>query len=129
MPDFKDPSRVLLLFPSNDAKEVADLSPNDFDEVAFIDSTWQQTRSILIDPRLQACTKVKIKSQKTAFWRYQTNLPDSCLATIEAIYFFYKEYHEKFGGCPYDGRYDDLLYFFHYQYNMIQSIYRKQGDS
>ena len=129
VPSFKDPEKVLLLFPSDDAVGLGDLKREDFEDVVFIDCTWQQTASILRDGRFESFKKVKISSKRTAFWRYQTNLPDSCLATIEAIYFFFREFHENFGNSEYDGRYDNLLYFFHYQYNMIQKSLLEEESS
>jgi hypothetical protein len=41
------------------------------------------------------------------------------LATIEAIYFFFKEFNAN-----YQGEYDDLMYFYAHQYELIQNKYR-----
>jgi hypothetical protein len=55
-------------------------------------------------------------------------LSDNHLATIEAIYYLYREYAEAFEmkGSLYDGRYDNLLFYFKFFYNMIQNKYRKE---
>ncbi|KAJ3346280.1 hypothetical protein HDU91_007089, partial [Kappamyces sp. JEL0680] len=43
-----------------------------------------------------------------------------------AIYFFFREYHQAFfeGAEPYDGRYDDLLFYFKLKYDLIQEYYK-----
>jgi len=71
-------------------------------------------------------------------------MSSDCLATIEAIYYFIREYHEGTKKLPYDGQYDstssspcsrlcmrcltraqtDLLWFYVYTYNLIQNRYK-----
>jgi hypothetical protein len=53
-------------------------------------------------------------------------LSENYLATIEAIYYLYREYAEAYemDGKPYDGRYDNLLFYFKFFYNLIQHKYR-----
>jgi len=68
---------------------------------------------------------VKIDEQKTLFWRYQ-DVGEECLATIEAIYYFYKEFVTKQSGS-YDGECDDLLYYYSFMYNLIQDRYKTQN--
>lgn len=55
---------------------------------------------------------VKIGRQKTMFWRFQ-QYGDEYLATIEAIFHFYREYCEIYETVDhvYDGRYDAFLYY------------------
>ncbi len=70
--------------------------------------------------------KVKIKTEKTAFWRYQT-IAETNLSTIEALYFFFRDYDVAFN-CKndykkYDGKYDNLLYYYVFNYWLIQKIY------
>ena len=50
------------------------------------------------------------------------------MATIEAIYYLYREYAVAYElkGQEYDGRYDNLLFYFMFFYNMIQNKYRKE---
>ena len=86
---------------------------------------------------------------RTHFWRYNKKGQGADhLATLEAIYHFVKQYHmaetaagegvgggegggggdgdpgEEPGPPAYDGRFDDLLYFFVHQYNVIQGHYQ-----
>ncbi|KAK2960624.1 putative fibroblast growth factor 7 [Blattamonas nauphoetae] len=123
-PDFPpfDPNETLCLFPSPDSKLVSELDLSKFKQVVFIDSTWSQTKQICAHPRVQALTKVRIQNHRTHFWRVQDESPEF-LATIEAIYYFYKEFHEATHGGKYDGEFDDLLYFFAYTYEHIQSVF------
>lgn len=70
--------------------------------------------------------KVKIQTEKTAFWRYQT-ISETNLSTIEALYFFFRDYDVALS-CngdyqKYDGKYDNLLYYYVYNYWLIQKIY------
>jgi len=91
-------------------------------KVVFVDSPWQKTRRMLSDPKLTGLKCVHIDLQKTLFWRYQ-KCGDNCLATIEAIYYFFKEYHTK-KTRNYDGEYDNLLYYYSLFYNIIQDHYK-----
>jgi len=44
------------------------------------------------------------------------------LATIEAIYYFFREMSQFLDPSgSYDGEYDNLLYFYAYQYNIVSS--------
>ena len=43
--------------------------------------------------------RVHIASYRTMFWRYQTGLSDQFLATIEAIYYFFVEWHRAQHGA------------------------------
>lgn len=141
---------AVLLYPSSDAITVAELIHNNnmanssqktteqvstnplIKYVVFIDSTWQQSKAIFRDKRLANITRCKINSQKTSFWRYQQH-GDSFLATIEAIYFFFREYQLemnklKFQNEEYSGKYDDLLFFYAFQYEMIQKHYKDHPE-
>ncbi|KAJ1981368.1 hypothetical protein H4R35_000759 [Dimargaris xerosporica] len=131
-----DPDRSVLLFPSPDACRLADMDPATFDTVVVIDGTWSQARAMVkYSPALHQMRKVTIQPRQTRFWRYQ-QCDESYLATIEAIYFFYREYSETYAGrrpndspkCSlasvYDGRYDDLLFYYKYFYDHIQRLYR-----
>lgn len=68
--------------------------------------------------------KVRLNSYETNFWRHQ-KVGKNCLATIEAIYYFYKEYNMALTG-KYNGEYDNLLYFFVHYYKMIQNEYKTE---
>jgi DTW domain-containing protein YfiP len=81
-PDFRQNSReVLLLFPSEvfserfaisiiqDAQFVEDTDFTGVKRLIVIDSTWQQTKKMLKDERLDSLPCVKIRTHKTNFWR------------------------------------------------------------
>ena len=111
-----DPETTLLLFPTKDAKlleEIPDLDK--IQRVVVIDSTWQQANAVLRSELCQKLTRrVKLgQSHETSFWRHQRKGSDH-LATIEAIYYFFRERYEVLncGNKEYDGRYDNLLYIF-----------------
>lgn len=64
---------VVLLFPTDDAKEVTSMSQEELSaikRVVIIDCTWNQTKHFLRQPNLMKLKKVKIQTEKTAFWRY-----------------------------------------------------------
>lgn len=88
-------------------------------KVVFIDSTWNQTNKISTDERLQDLLQVELKTRKTCFWRHQKGKPDTYLSTIEAIYYFLKDYHEHCLEQVYNGEYDNLLFFYSYLHTVI----------
>ncbi|XP_036400153.1 tRNA-uridine aminocarboxypropyltransferase 1 [Megalops cyprinoides] len=95
--------------------------------VVFIDSTWNQTNKIITDERLQALVQVELKTRKTCFWRHQKGSPDTYLATIEAIYYFLKDYHEQCLAQEYQGEYDNLLFFYSYLHQLINKAKHSAG--
>jgi hypothetical protein len=120
---------VVLLFPTDDAISLIEMSDEELHaikHVVLIDSTWHQTRHYLRQPNLMKLKKVKIQTEKTAFWRYQ-NISETNLSTIEALYFFFRDYEValtcKGDYQKYDGKYDNLLYYYVYNYWLIQKIY------
>ncbi|CAH3131095.1 unnamed protein product [Pocillopora meandrina] len=132
VPDFQEKEKVIIVFPAEDAVTLEKIrlnqdrqNPDSSDagallhRVVFIDSTWQQCHQIITDKKLKGLKRVKLESAVTHFWRPQRK-PDTCLATIEAIYYFFKEYDQHILKREYDGRYDNLLYFFAFQYKLIQ---------
>lgn len=80
---------------------------------------WQCNRF----PILSDLTRIELKSQLTKFWRHQKDKPDTYLATIEAIYYFFREFHSTFISSDYDGCYDNLLFLFAFMYNKIKGFY------
>jgi len=128
-PDIPDYSKdeTILLFPSTDSLTVQEVDFNIVKRVVFVDSQWQKTKRMLKDPKLQGLKCVRIDLQKTLFWRYQ-QCGDNCLATIEAIYYFFKEYQLKTAGT-YEGEYDNLLYYYSLFYNIIQDHYKTNQKS
>jgi hypothetical protein len=72
---------------------------------------------------------VVLRTRTSLFWRYQLGKPDSYLATIEAIYDAVVSLDERRHGTvpdeagTYDGRYDNLLFFFRYFYDKMNDLY------
>ncbi|KAI9495593.1 DTW domain-containing protein [Zychaea mexicana] len=129
IPEFQQPERSLLLFPGPDAKRLDEIPRDSFDRITVIDGTWKQASKIAREtPQLQRMQKVTIAPRKTHFWRYQQKSDDH-LATIEAIYYLYREFAEAFEGSYEDGRYDNLLFYYRFFYDMIQDKYRCQQGS
>lgn len=82
------------------------------------------------NPLTDACSppdllRVELKTRKTCFWRSQKGKPDTYLATIEAIYYFLKDFREHCLAQEYDGEYDNLLFF----YSFLHSIVNKAKTS
>lgn len=120
---------VVLLFPADDAKDVQSMSHEEIKAIkhlVIIDSTWHQTKHFMREPNIMSLKKVKIQTEKTAFWRYQ-RISETNLSTIEAMYFFFRDYETNLshGGdlSKYAGKWDDLLYYYVYNYWLIQHIY------
>lgn len=89
----------------------------------MIDGTWIQAKQIANNtPVLKKMQCVTIAPRKTHFWRFQ-NVDDQHLATIEAIYYLYREFGETYES-PYEGQYDDLMFYYKFFYNMIQNTYK-----
>lgn len=130
VPDY-DPAETILLFPSADAVPVGDY-PNlsKVKRVVVVDSQWQKTNGIISHPNLKKLPCVVINMRQTYFWRYQPDgMGDEMLATIEAIYYMAKDFHNATNTqVPYDGRFDNLLYFFAHQYKVIQQAYDANPD-
>ncbi|KAI8141736.1 DTW domain-containing protein [Fennellomyces sp. T-0311] len=127
IPEFENPEMSLLLFPGPDAKQLKDIPREAFDRITVIDGTWKQANKIVREtPILQRMQKVTIAPRVTHFWRYQ-QLSENHLATIEAIYYVYREFAEAYEtNGDYDGRYDNLLFYYRYFYKMIQDLYKKK---
>ena len=122
------------MFPSEDAKDISAMTPDELmkiKRVILIDSTWSQTKYYLRQPILKDIKHVKILTEKTLFWRYQKGEADTSLATVEALYFFFRDYETTlhYGG-DYDkyvktgGIWDNLLYYYVYNYKLIQNEYK-----
>ncbi|XP_014276273.1 tRNA-uridine aminocarboxypropyltransferase 1 [Halyomorpha halys] len=136
IPNYNELSNVILIFPSKDAfcleeaiKQTSLLTGEEgseqlFNQVVFIDSTWNQCRTILNDSRIKGLPRVVLKKRESQFWRHQKGSPITHLATIEAIHQFLVEYYNcTSGGKEYDGRYDNILFFFKFMYHKIHSLY------
>ncbi|XP_028811925.1 tRNA-uridine aminocarboxypropyltransferase 1 [Denticeps clupeoides] len=97
------------------------------ERIVFIDSTWNQTTRISSDERLQDLLRVELKTRKTSFWRHQKGSPDTYLSTIEAIYYFMRDYHAHCLLKEYSGEYDNLLFFYSYLHGLINKAKLSAG--
>ncbi|KAF9356476.1 DTW domain-containing protein 1 [Mortierella sp. AD094] len=96
MPKYENVDRLLLLFPSPGAKTLSEIDPASFDKLVVIDGTWEQANKMSkSDSPLVRMKRVTIAPHETLFWRHQRKTDDH-LATIEAIYYFLREYHETY---------------------------------
>ncbi|KAJ1342013.1 hypothetical protein BSLG_003418 [Batrachochytrium salamandrivorans] len=132
---YPDPSRVLLLFPSATAVPLSQIEISSFDCLVVIDGTWKQAKSMTKRLSNVGFRHVKIESHETLFWRYQ-QFDRTFLATIEAIYWFYREYFDAYikagptsesdSSVPieYSGEYDNLLFYFKNNWELIQHFYK-----
>ncbi|AYU82978.1 DTW domain containing protein [Leishmania donovani] len=92
VPEQLEPELTLVLYPGEQSVELHEVKHLDqYKHVVFIDSTWQQSKAIARDERVSKFKHVRIKSQTSLFWRFQNNDP-TYLATVEAIYYFLREY-------------------------------------
>ena len=126
---YQDHSRVVLLYPTPDSVSLSELEEGSFDTLAVIDGTWNQAKPMAKIFGKMGFRHVRISSHQTMFWRYQS-LDRTFLATIEAIFWFFVDFHNAFekNKVPYDGRYDNLLFYFKLKYCVIQEYYKARPD-
>ncbi len=108
IPDYENDA--ILVFPDAEFN-VEDVSRS-LSKAVFIDGTWSQAKKMLKHPKLRNLKRVKLKSRPTTFWRPQTGKSEAHLATIEAVYYFVREFHESLNCGDYDGRFDNLLFLY-----------------
>jgi DTW domain len=127
------PQGSVLVFPGNHSKTLSEFSDSDLESInkfIFIDSTWHQTTSMMKNKNLAALPMLRLENHTTAFWRYQNESKNS-LATIEAVYYTYVDYHKEMKNRglyqdDYQGQYDNLLWYFVFNYNVIQTEYTQK---
>ena len=122
------------MFPSDDATEITTMTKEELSrikKVVLIDSTWSQTRYYLRQPNITKLKMIKIKTEKTVFWRYQKGEEDTSLSTIEALYFFFRDYEAtlNYSGnysryYKEGGKWDNLLWYYAWNFKLIQNCYR-----
>nr|XP_046917812.1 tRNA-uridine aminocarboxypropyltransferase 1-like isoform X1 [Dermatophagoides farinae] len=164
--DWHDLNKIFLLFPKPGSQTVQEFLQNYYhhhhnddeqqqhclsaefpiERIVVIDSTWQQTKKILRNVRIQQLKTLIIDSKQTMFWRYQRGRPMNHLSTIEAIYYLLIQIHmtmfdlfnnhhdhDHHDHChmnvnetfttEYNGQYDNLLFFFKHTFNLIKNRY------
>ncbi|CAK9304760.1 unnamed protein product [Gordionus sp. m RMFG-2023] len=140
-PKINAKNKTVLLYPTSDAftlndilasyssiNNVHDTEENAFQAI-FIDGTWKQANKILRDERLQGLQHVKLNKYQTNFWRYQRRHKNDHLSTIEAIYYFVKEYQQYINNMGLNDldvnltKYDNLLFFYAFMHENIRNQY------
>lgn len=96
-----------------DADRPADNGNHTYDQhnlpikrAVFIDSTWNQSRSIYKDASLRALPTVVLQHRLSQFWRYHKGSPRWYLSTVEAVHQLLLEVHVHAWGL--DARYRGL---------------------
>jgi DTW domain-containing protein YfiP len=126
LPDL-NPAETIILYPAEGATPIGDLGPMpDVKNFVVVDSTWQQSKQICRDERIQGFRKVVIPQHVSLFWRFQNNDP-SYLATIEAIYYSLRAVVTQRAGGVYKGEVDDLLLYYINQYMLVQDTYSQEN--
>lgn len=131
LPEYGPDEKIVLVYPRKDSSSVQEIfeksKPSEsvpFTRVILIDSTWNQSKGIFKDPRLCSLPTVILRQKISQFWRHQKGSPRWYLATIEAIHQLMVEVDECSSGVgTYDGKYDDLLFFFRFMYAKIHNLY------
>ncbi|ELP83919.1 hypothetical protein EIN_311800 [Entamoeba invadens IP1] len=122
-----DSNETLLLFPSEDAKKLSEIPDlKKYKRVVCIESVWDKANAVKCHKNLVNLPKAVICAESTLFWRYQ-HLSDANLSTIEAIYYFYRDYYLATIG-NYTGQCDDLLYYFVHIYKKVQGFYNQHPE-
>lgn len=140
------------LLKSNSNYQRKNVSNLPIDRAVFIDSTWNQSKGIYKDERINTLPCVVLQNRISQFWRHQRGSPRWYLSTIEAIHQFLLEIHLNMWGLnieyeglnkcftieklvqlkknfvekranSYCGQYDNLLFFFKHMYYLIHAYY------
>ena len=115
-----DASAAVVLFPSKDAKQLYEVDWSRTSTVIVIEGTWSQAKTI--NRTIPASiTRVTLPPARTSFWRYQS-LGEHCLSTIEAIHAIVSNVNRH------GSNFDNLLWFFAFQYHLIQAAYKKDSN-
>ena len=126
-----DAAETLLLYPAPDAVAGAalpDAVRARARRVVVLDSPWQKTGGMRAHPALRGLRCVRIRGAATAFWRHQAHGP-GYLSTIEALYWFMREFWARtHPGAPYAGHLDNLLWYFAFNYSVVQQHYRAHPE-
>ena len=93
----------------------------------LIESSWDAGEKMLENKNLQPLRHLKLlPMKKTLYWR-DHHFGSDGVCTIEAIYYFYRQYYERLNEGSYDGRYDDLLFYFRVGFQKAL-LYYKQNN-
>ncbi|VVC24093.1 Hypothetical protein CINCED_3A000025 [Cinara cedri] len=137
-PKYTKNDKVILIYPGKSAFSLKDfLGSKEKQEknetevystcithALFIDSTWNQSKGILKDPKISAFPCIKLQLRLSQFWRHQKGSPRWFLSTIEAIHQLLVEYTDtKESKNASVENYDNLLFFFRFMYEKIHILY------
>lgn len=141
-------AECIVIYPRPGAPRLSELSDAfaHCSRVIFIDGTWTQAACIAADDRLARLPFVQLNADLgadrplvTRFWRTQARHGPDHLSTVEAIYWFFVQWRQRFPPPPADadaadapraggdGGYrdlDNLLWYFAFQWRRIQHLYR-----
>lgn len=117
--------------------KIGKLERKDLDELSFqapvIGATSRQLSPgetpVSVPVRIQL-QPVEIQNYATLFWRHHP-FGRSFVSTVEAVYWFMVEYERAVNGgtsALNEHRYDDLLFYFKFQYELIQKSYRSRPE-
>jgi len=83
--DYAPGEGAVLVVPDGRPLSAEDfLGDSPITEAIFVDATWAGAARVAAHPALATLPRVAIGGgRRTAFWRHQTNKPDTHLATIE----------------------------------------------
>jgi DTW domain-containing protein YfiP len=132
MPAF-DRADTLVLFPTADAVEVASLNEAAraaVRRVVLVEGTWTSTAAMMKHARLRGLRTVKISASPSLYWRQlsrreRAGLDVTPLSTVEAAYFFFREWAAA-GAGETDAslrRFDNLLFFFKLALQRTRAVY------
>uniref|UniRef100_A0A914BWL1 tRNA-uridine aminocarboxypropyltransferase 1 n=1 Tax=Acrobeloides nanus TaxID=290746 RepID=A0A914BWL1_9BILA len=124
IPDYTDTTafpNTVLVYPSKNAISIDEYvrTNGPIRRFVFIDATWYTVGSIRNQRSISALPTVILKNYETQYWRPQKGCSNTYLATIEAIYYAVIENWQTSQQLQksvekYDGRFDNLLYWFFY---------------
>ncbi|CAB3411394.1 unnamed protein product [Caenorhabditis bovis] len=124
--DENERNSTVVVFPSKSAISIEEFvrTRGPIRRIIVLDCTWFQVGTMQKTLQIQGLQHVCLQQYRTAFWRPQHNVPDTGLATIEAIYYALKEYQEIGLGKQYKGEFDDLLYWFFHTKHLVDERQR-----
>ena len=120
-------SRQVLFYPPtpNDSSSYVSIEHyvkmnGHIDRMLFLDASWHQVPVIRRDSRLKCLPTIALSNYTTEYWRPQKGRNDEHLATVEAVYYALREYDRLVSSSvEYDGRFDDLLFWFYHFRDMV----------
>jgi DTW domain-containing protein YfiP len=124
VPDYStldDRNNIAVVYPSKNALTIEEfvMKNGPVKRFVFLDATWYTVGSLRALPQLKKLQCVSLEDRRTKYWRPQKGLPDTYLATIEAIYYTICEHQEAINnnqpqkaGRDDKHTFDDLLFWF-----------------